>query len=298
MSDFPSVEQYQQSASFIGICGHNIAFWTAQDDIACVKNAPWILMIHGFPSAAWDWHYQWQMLRKDYRLISLDLLGMGLSDKPYNHHYSLLEQADIVGALLAQQGVKQCHILAHDYGDSVAQELLARHFKQQIKIDIQSVCYLNGGLFADHHRPLLTQKLLKSTLGPLLCRLMTQRSLQRSFGKIFGPKSPPDPSHVGVLYSLLQHNQGKRVLPRLLGYIDERQVQAHRWVSAMQKTAVAQCFINGVHDPISGLHMLTHFRNMVPNAQTHALDVGHYPQLEAPEEVLSLYQRFLLNNLK
>jgi pimeloyl-ACP methyl ester carboxylesterase len=293
MNAFVSVEQYQQSASYVELCGHNIAYWTAQDDRVCMKDAPWILMIHGFPSAAWDWHHQWQILRKDYRLLSLDLLGFGLSDKPYKHHYSLLEQADIVEALLAQQGVSQCHILAHDYGDSVAQELLARHFQQQTKVDIQSICYLNGGLFADHHRPLFTQKLLKSALGPLLCRFMSHSSLQRSFSKIFGPNSQPEPSHVEVLYELLEHNQGKRVLPGLLSYLDERQVQAHRWVSAMEQTAVPQCFINGVHDPISGQHMLTRFEQLLPQATTHALDVGHYPQLEAPGQVTELYQGFV-----
>ncbi|MFT6897148.1 MAG: pimeloyl-ACP methyl ester carboxylesterase [Paraglaciecola sp.] len=293
MSAFVSLEQYQKSASYIELGGHNIAYWTAQDNRPCRKDAPWILMIHGFPSAAWDWHHQWQMLRKDYRLLSLDLLGLGLSDKPYKHHYSLLEQADIVEALLAQQGVSQCHILCHDYGDSVAQELLARHFQQQTTVDIQSICYLNGGLFADHHRPLLTQKLLKSALGPVLCRFMSQSSLHSSLSKIFGPNSQPQPSHVEVLYSLLEHKQGKRVLPGLLRYLDERQVQAHRWVSAMQQTAVPQCFINGVHDPISGQHMLTRFEQLLPQAKTHALDVGHYPQLEAPRQVTELYQGFV-----
>ncbi|MFQ3218640.1 MAG: pimeloyl-ACP methyl ester carboxylesterase [Paraglaciecola sp.] len=293
MSVFPSFDQYQKSASYIEHSGYNIAYWTVQDHSACAKDAPWILMIHGFPSAAWDWHYQWQVLRKDYRLLSLDLLGFGLSDKPYKHQYSLLEQADIVEALLAQQGVSQCHILAHDYGDSVAQELLARHFQQQTKVDIQSICYLNGGLFADHHRPLFTQKLLKSALGPLVCRFMRQSSLQRSLSEIFGQNSQPDPFHVEVLYSLLQHKQGKRVLPGLLSYLDERQVQAHRWVTVMQNSAVAQCFINGVHDPISGQHMLTRFEQLLPQATTHALNVGHYPQLEAPQQVTKLYQGFV-----
>lgn len=293
MDTFLSLEQYHKSASYVELCGHNIAYWTAQDDTACAQDAPWILMIHGFPSAAWDWHYQWQILRQKYRLLSLDLLGFGLSDKPYKHHYSLLEQADIVEALLTHQGVKQCHILCHDYGDSVAQELLTRHFEQQTKVHIRSICYLNGGLFADLHRPLLTQKLLKSALGPLLCRFMNKNSLQRSFNKIFALNSQPEPSHVAILYSLLQHNQGKRVLPSLLSYLDERQVQANRWVNAMQNSAVAQCFTNGVHDPISGQHMLTRFEQLLPHATTHALEVGHYPQLEAPQQVTQLYQTFV-----
>ncbi|MEH6710982.1 MAG: alpha/beta hydrolase [Paraglaciecola polaris] len=293
MSCFPSLEQYQKSASYCQIGKHQIAYWTAQDASALDKNAPWLVMIHGFPSAAWDWHNQWKTLRKDYRLLSMDLLGLGLSDKPHKHNYSVLEQADIVEGLLAHLGVKKGHILCHDYGDSVAQELLTRHVDKHTQFAILSVCYLNGGLFADHHRPLFTQKLLKSLIGPLLARLMSQSSLQESFRKIFGPHSQPVASQVDILFALLEHNRGKRVLPSLLGYIDERKIQSSRWLTAMQGTDVAQCFINGIHDPISGQHMLTQFEKVLPQATTHALDVGHYPQLEAPQKVTELYQRFL-----
>ncbi|MBN25872.1 MAG: alpha/beta hydrolase [Alteromonadaceae bacterium] len=293
MERFPNFEQYQASASYAQIGEHKIAYWTAQDAVAVENDEPWVLLIHGFPSAAWDWHNQWHVLRQKYRLVCLDLLGFGLSDKPNKHDYSLLEQADILEVLLAQLHIKRCHILAHDYGDSVAQELLTRHAEKRSNLSIQSVCYLNGGLFADCHRPLLTQKLLKSPLGPLMARFMSQSSLHRSFAKIFGPSSPPDAAHIAILYALLEWKQGKRVLPHLLKYIDERKAQASRWINAMQHTSVPQCFINGVHDPISGQHMLNQFEHLLPHAQTYALQVGHYPQLEAPKEVTALYLAFV-----
>ena len=43
-----------------------------------------------------------------------------------SYSYSLMDQADIAEELLSQLGVKETHVLAHDYGDTVAQELLAR----------------------------------------------------------------------------------------------------------------------------------------------------------------------------
>ena len=55
-----------------------------------------------------------------------DFLGFGASDKPADHDYSLLEQADLVEALWAQEGVDETALVAHDYAVSVAQELLAR----------------------------------------------------------------------------------------------------------------------------------------------------------------------------
>lgn len=86
---------YQKQASFSKLCGHRIAHWQSLN-FNQEPDKEVILFIHGFPSAAWDWHFQWKHLAGQYRLLSLDLLGFGLSDKPTDHQYSLLEQADIV----------------------------------------------------------------------------------------------------------------------------------------------------------------------------------------------------------
>jgi pimeloyl-ACP methyl ester carboxylesterase len=284
-------ERYQQQANFIKLLGHDIAFWRSSD-FGQDSNKATILFIHGFPSAAWDWHYQWQHLAKDYQLISLDLLGYGLSDKPVKHQYSLLEQANIIEALLAAQGVSRCHILAHDYGDSVAQELLSRQPSKSLSI--LSLCLLNGGLFASHHRPLFAQKLLKSPLGGLAARFMSKKSLSKSFSEIFGKDTPPEPQDIDILWKLLEHNKGMRVIPKLLTYIDERSVHGERWKKAMIETSIPLYFINGVQDPISGQHMLDYYREVIPNPQTAALNVGHYPQIEAPQQVLTLYNEFLM----
>jgi pimeloyl-ACP methyl ester carboxylesterase len=289
-----SLESYRSSAQCIELCGHNIAHWLSLD-FAGAGDKQTVLFIHGFPSASWDWHYQWRHLAKDYRLITLDLLGLGLSAKPYPHRYSLLEQADIVEALLAEEQVTQCHIIAHDYGDSVAQELLSR--QQEVKSNYQmlSLCMLNGGIFASHHRPLFTQKLLKSPLGGLLSCFMNKKSLATSFSKIFGKDSQPKSQDIDLLWQLIEHNHGRRVLPKLLSYINERQVHSARWIKSMQQASVPLYFINGVQDPISGQHMLDHYKKIIPNPRTTALDVGHYPHLEAPQAVLDLYLQFLVS---
>ncbi|MEW7279537.1 alpha/beta hydrolase [Aquimarina sp. 2201CG1-2-11] len=51
--------------------------------------------------------------------------------------------------------------------------------------------------------------------------------------------------------------------------------------------------INGGADPISGKHMAVFYKEIVPNAKVVILDdIGHYPQTEAPNEVLLYYYKF------
>ena len=277
-----TLEQYKESASFAQLNGHSIAYW--QSTLPAEQDAQTLVFIHGFPSAAWDWHAQWDYFKGDYNLVACDLLGFGLSDKPHPHAYSVIEQAQIVSGLCAQLGIEKAHVVAHDYGDSVAQELLAMQVEGKGLFYIQSLSWLNGGLFPEVHRPLLTQKLLHSPLGPLLSRLMTRATLSKSFTKIFGANTPPSEHTIDTLWALMEHNSGTRVIPKVLDYLDERRQYRDRWLSAMKATAnekvVPLQFVNGVLDPISGGHMLDHFRVLLPGVHTVALDVGHYPQLE------------------
>ena len=293
-----SIEEYREQAHFIQVDNHNIACWQSMPStLEQGQQLETIVFIHGFPSASWDWHHLWPALADRYHLIAFDMLGFGLSDKPLPHHYSLQEQANIAFSVLAQHKVSDCHIMAHDYGNSVAQELLTRAFERQEDANfrpyIHSMCFLNGGLFAESHRPLFMQKLLKSKLGPLISRFMSKDSLMKSFLKIFGDKTPPSDHEIEVLWELMEYKNGTQVLHYLLSYIDERSVHRSRWVQAMQKTRVPLYFINGTQDPISGLHMLEQYRELIPKPRTTALDVGHYPQLEAPQLVLEAFRAFL-----
>ena len=229
LAEIPLSAWRKRSQTFV-FRGQPIRYWTAG------QGEP-LLLIHGFPTASWDWHYLWQPLSQRYRVIACDMLGFGDSAKPLNHTYSLLEQADLQQALLAHLQVEQpVHVLAHDYGDSVAQELLARHYED--RIEVASCVFLNGGLFPETHRPLLAQKLLLSPLGWMIGRAFTRDALVKNFRQIFGPDTRPSESEMDDFWSLIECNRGPRVMHKLIHYIPERRVQRDRWVAAMQRGEV------------------------------------------------------------
>lgn len=262
-----------------------IRYWTAGE------GEP-LLLIHGFPTASWDWHYLWEPLARRFQVIACDMLGFGYSDKPRGHDYRLLEQADLHQALLDHLGIEgPVHLLAHDYGDSVAQELLARHHEG--RIELASCVFLNGGLFPETHRPVLVQKLLLSPLGVVVGRLFSRRKLAASFAQVFGPDTQPSDMELDDFWRLIAEQNGPGVMHRLIHYIPERRQQRDRWVAAMQRGGVPLRVIDGAVDPISGAHMVARYRELIPDADTVLLEgIGHYPQTEAPEQVLEHYLVF------
>ena len=256
-------------------------------------DAPVLVLIHGFPTASWDWEALWAPLAERWRLVTLDMIGFGLSDKPARHDYSLMEQADLFEHVLALEGIAEYHVLAHDYGDTVAQELLARQAEAGERPRMRSAALLNGGLFPETHRPALIQRLLLSPLGPLVGRLASRRSIARTMRRIFGPRTPPDDTLIDAFWTLMTANGGTAVMHRLIGYIVERRVHRARWVGALQDARVPLKLIDGAADPISGAHMAARYCELVPRPDVTMLDdIGHYPQVEAPAAVLAAYLEF------
>ena len=254
-----------------------------------------LLLIHGFPTSSWDWLPMWGDLIKNYRVIALDMLGFGFSDKPNNRNYSIHGQADIVEALVAAKGLESFHVLAHDYGDTVAQELLARQLEGNGVGQWLSCCFLNGGLFPETHRALLTQKLLLSPIGSLLNSFTGFRKFCRNFSSVFGADTQPSDQELNDFWWLINFNNGKHLFHNLITYISDRIQHRERWVSALQTSSIPLALINGSVDPVSGSHMVARYKELECRLDYCAElpTIGHYPQVEAPEDVLTHYQIFL-----
>ena len=257
------------------------------------KGATALVLIHGFPTASWDWAPLWdELCAKFPHVIALDMLGFGFSAKPRDHRYALMEQADIHGALLARLGVSRVHLLAHDYGVSVAQEMLARGLEGR-EPELLSVCLLNGGLFPETHRATPMQKLLLSPIGAVAARLGNEAGFNNGFSFVFGPNTKPGPEELKDFWKLVTHNAGHRQMHRLIRYIEERREHRERWVGALQNTRVPMRLINGPEDPVSGAHMVARYRELVPAPDVVSLPgIGHYPQVEAPRQVLEAFLEF------
>ncbi|MEO1488678.1 MAG: alpha/beta fold hydrolase, partial [Pseudomonadota bacterium] len=97
-------QSWRNKASYFDFRGHRIAYWTGGNE-----DATPLLLVHGFPTCAFDWVPVWETLGAQRRLIACDMLGFGLSDKPRSgfagQGYTIHWQTDVQAALLAQCGV-------------------------------------------------------------------------------------------------------------------------------------------------------------------------------------------------
>jgi pimeloyl-ACP methyl ester carboxylesterase len=247
---------------------------------------PTMTLLHGFPSSSHDWAKLAPMLAEHHALLLADFLGFGASDKPADHDYSLHEQADLLEALWAREGVSSTILVAHDYAVSVAQELLARRAEGALGVELRAVHLLNGGLYPDLHRPQPAQTaLLDPEQGPQLGALLTEELFAQALRPTFAEHFDAAADSADI-WRATSRNDGQLIGHLLIRYITEREIHGERWVTALQGTRVPVAFVWGMLDPVSGAHMAHRIRERMPDAPFRALeDVAHWPPLEAPRRV-------------
>jgi pimeloyl-ACP methyl ester carboxylesterase len=253
----------------------------------------WCTLFHGFPTASWDWHLVWPTLVARRRVLAFDFLGFGDSDKPADHTYDVVEQAELAIALWKAYGVTATDLVVHDYGVSVAQEILARHAEGSLGVELGRVTFLNGGVYPDLHRPQPAQiMLLDPERGPQLGDLITGESFAIGLRSTYA-RQPPE-EELAAQWETVKRRDGHRIGYRLIQYIRDRQRHAERWVGALEHTTVPRHFIWGMLDPVSGGHMAERIAAHMPATDRIFLDdVGHWPQIEAPDVVQAQLARIL-----
>lgn len=257
------------------------------------REAPPVLLLHGFPTSGYDWSRIVPLL-PGFRLIAPDFLGFGLSDKPRTHIYSLIEQAEFAIQIVEKLGLHSVQVVAHDYGVSVGQELLYRAAAKTLPFAVRRMAFLNGGLYPDLHRLRPVQRLLLSPAGAAVSRLMTRRAFGRAMANILSPHHPMGAEDLDAHWSLIVRGGGNRIGHRLITYVHDRRENGAQWIAALEDSPVPLAFIWGMLDPVSGAHVMHRLDRTLTGARLlPLLDVGHYPHWEVPERVADTLAQFL-----
>jgi pimeloyl-ACP methyl ester carboxylesterase len=246
-------------------------------------DGPTILLLHGYPSSSFD--YQQVVAHLAGRAwLTLDFLGFGLSDKPRPHRYSLLEQADIVQAVVASETSGPVVLVAHDMGTSVTTELLARDLQGRLPFELQRVVLSNGSVILRRASLRPVQKLLRGPLGPVAARLSTKGRFVKEFGRLFSANHPLTDDEADAQWALIAHDDGHRIAHLLISYLDERERYADRWHGAVRDWPKPLSFLWALDDPVATTNVLEGLRELRPAADVVELaGVGHYPQVEVPD---------------
>lgn len=281
MSGLPrSVQSWHDAGRFLGVDGRQV-FVTGQGE-----RGPDVLILHGFPASSFDWRNVIPHLAGKARVTAFDFLGYGLSDKPADPRVTLFEQADLAERVAADRGIDRCAIVAHDMGDTVAAELLHRHNAGELSFEIDRVVLTNGSIYIDMAQLSPGQQLLLQLPDEPLAESLPLDGFKPGIAETFGKEHQPTDAEVEAMLALIAYNDGDRLLPRLIRYIEERRQNQQRWTDALNEYTGHLWAIWGEQDPIAVVAMPHELKAQRPMTEIEIWsDVGHWPEIEVPERL-------------
>jgi len=280
MTAADDVRRWADRGSVLRVDGHRI--WTLDSPAIEAADLDPLLVLHGFPSCSFDWRGVLEALRARRRVIAIDFLGFGLSDKP-DLRYSMRLQADMVEGVVSQIGATSVALLTHDMGDTVGGELLARSLDGELEFEVSRRVLTNGSIYIDMAHLTNGQQLLLS-LDDAPTDLVTADGFKAGLAGTFSPTSDVGDDELDAQWLLAERNGGNRLLPRTIRYIEDRRAEERRFTGAIETHPSPLSVVWGADDPIAVVAMTDELLRARGDAAVTILDgVGHYPMIEAPD---------------
>ncbi len=277
----PDLDTWRARGACASVLGLDLFFVDEGPDAG--EGVP-IVYLHGYPTSCHDLAPVLPALTARHRVIAHDHPGYGLSAKPVDYSYSLIEQAEVALALWRSRGITRAHLVAHDYGTSVATEILARRERVGIDIELTGVTLCNGSMHIELAGLRPIQVLLRGRLGPLVARLASQRVFARNMRRIVHDPKVFDDAEIETMWALLNAADGKARMPQLTQYLVERTRFWHRWIGALTRLDLPCHVLWGDRDPVAVPAIAEAVAGECPTAELEWLEgLGHYPMVEDPD---------------
>jgi pimeloyl-ACP methyl ester carboxylesterase len=289
--DMPGLHEWQRRGEFRDVLGHRLFVLDTGP-----REAPAIGILHGFPSCSWDFWRVLPALAERYRVVVHDHVGFGLSQKPRDYSWSIVDQAAHAMVLWQQLGITRLHVLAHDYGCSVATELFHRQSQHELEIGIDSATLVNSGLYYDMAGLRLAQHLLRMPLTrPVFSRLSSRAMYKLNMRRLWGERPPGLERELDLLWEFASRDNGKLALGWLSHYLEERRyIHKERWNEAIRAFSAPSHVLWGDRDPVGVPPIAERLARELPHATlTWLPGTGHYPMLEAPQDFAREALRFI-----
>lgn len=251
-----------------------------------------IIFLHGWPTNAQLWEAQVDALKQTHRVITLDWLGFGASDKPADHHYTFTDQKEQLNAVIEAlvPPDQKLTLIGHDIGGPPT-ILWASENPQRVArlILLNTILYPFKTPLDAFSEVILSLPLLRdifvSPLGlRLVMRTNTRRrdtELRQKISAILRPYvQVPAPLKRQTLTSPMHHGRKHEILG-----ISQQ----------FRELAVEKHLIIAKKDPLCYAH-IKRLQEENPEVPAHYLDkCGHFMPIDRPEALTAALKMILFS---
>lgn len=249
-----------------------------------------VLFVHGTPTWSFEWRHAVAALSRTHRCIAMDNVGFGLSDRPRNFDYTPEAHAGALRAFVEQLDLRDITLVVHDFGGPIGLPLC---FLEPSRIKRLVVMNTWMWSFADDPKMSRNAKLISGRLGRFLYR-HANLSLRVIMPSAFADRRKLTAQvHAQYLAPFPDADSRSRVLfPLAESLLASGAHYDALWRGRAELRNMPALIIWGMKDPAFPPRLLERWRSILPHARIVELPVAHWPQEEAPNEVVRALQDF------
>ena len=243
---------------------------------------PPIVLLHCYGCSLQWWDAMAPLLAKRHRVVRIDLLGFGGSEKPKSG-YAMDEQAATVAAALNQLGVAGAVVVGHSMGFSVATALATEHSEL-----VDRLVNLDEGPSPDDcDSPFLAKLEYAPVLGEAIWRVTPDFLVKDGYSDAFAPGYEV-PDFVVDGYDAMTFTSFEDSHQENEDYRDEISL-----ADRLRTSAIPLLSIFGSEDQICDVDSSQEAYRSVPGSRVAEVDgAGHSPNVEKPQETAALIEEF------
>lgn len=242
-------------------------------------SGPALLFVHGTPTWSFLYRHLLRELSRDHRVVAVDHLGFGLSDKPAGWGYRPADHARNLALLVEHLGLDDFTLVVHDFGGPIGLSYALEHPER-----VRSLVLFNTWLWSLRGTPAeRASRAMSGPLGRFLYRRLnfSPRVLLKA---VYGDKGKLTPSiHRQYIapFPTAASREAPWVLAReLIGSSDWYEGLWGRLDRIADKPAL---LLWGMKDPTFGAAALERWRGALRNSRVVEFpEAGHFVQEEAP----------------
>jgi len=263
------------------------------------KDAPTIVLLHGYPSSSRQFDTLIPLLATRYHVIAPDFPGFGQSDAPSpgDYTYTFDHLAETTAHLLDILKVDRYSLYINDYGAPVGlRVMLAQPGRLQALITQNGNVYRDG-LGAKWAK--IAEYWADGQAHPeVLDAFLSLEGMKQRH--VAGTSHPEryDPDSWTDEYARLSR-PGQREIQAALLYDYRTNIAAYpQWQAWLRAHKPPTLVVWGANDPSFTAPGAEAFKRDLPDAEIHLLDAGHFALDEKTDEIATLILDFLARNVR